>query len=101
MWILFIIFCALVCYVVIKEEKDKQSKRINGKHCCPMCNGTNYQAVLTQEVVLPQKTKTNVSINLNPLKPFTLFNHNEKIVRREVCVDVAKFICNDCGHIWQ
>lgn len=67
---------------------------------CPRCKKSNYHTVSSTEVVIPGKTKTQSSLNLNPLKPFTIVNHKEKMVRREVTRQVVKYMCNECGNIW-
>lgn len=70
------------------------------KRKCPVCGGTNY-SVFVEEVVLREgKTKSTTSLNLNPLKPFTIFNHKEKVVRKPITKQVSKFTCNDCGKIF-
>ena len=38
-------------------------------------------------------------MNLNLLKPFTLVNKKEKIVKRESIYTENKFMCNKCGDI--
>ena len=45
-------------------------------------------------------TKTRYTANLNPLKPFTLLNKKEKVVKKEQVVTESKFICNSCGKIF-
>lgn len=71
------------------------------KRICPKCGSENCYAFVEDKVVLKGKTKTQTSINLNPLKPFTVFNHKEKVVREPWTMQVSKFICNDCGKIFQ
>lgn len=66
---------------------------------CPRCNSSDcshYQ----EQYVEPGKTKTSYSLNLNPLKPFTLINKKEKIIRKNKIVTDNKFICNSCGKIF-
>jgi hypothetical protein len=58
---------------------------------CPRCKSANCKHY-KQEV----SGKSTFSINLNPLKPFTLFNENKK---KSSYID--KFICNDCGKIFE
>lgn len=70
------------------------------KRTCPFCDSGRIRAFTENKVIIPEKTKTQTSFNLNPLKPFTLFNQKEKVVRREISVDVTKFICDNCGNIW-
>lgn len=67
---------------------------------CPRCGKSRYHTVSSTEVVVPGKTKTQSSINLNPLKPFTLVNHKEKVVRQEISRQVVRFMCDECGNIW-
>lgn len=67
---------------------------------CPTCNSDNCSHYKEQKVI-PGKTKTQTSLNLNPLKPFTVFNHKEKVVRQEQTITLNKFICNRCGTIFE
>jgi len=47
------------------------------------------------------KTKTTTSLNLNPLKPFTLFNHKEKIVKKgSAGIDFDRWRCEECGKVF-
>lgn len=68
---------------------------------CPKCGGTNYHAFVEEQVIVPEKTKSTISINLNPLKPFTLLNHKQKVTQKAITKKISKFICDDCGHIFQ
>lgn len=70
------------------------------KRCCPSCGGTNYHAFVEERVIREGKVKTKTSLNLNPLKPFTVFNHKEKMVRKPITTQVSKFVCDDCGKIF-
>lgn len=54
------------------------------KICCPKCKGTNVQ-------LLGGKTKT--TLNLNPLKPFTLVNHKP--------TGKQTFQCLACGRTFE
>lgn len=71
------------------------------KRKCPNCNGTNFHAFVEDKVIRQGKTKVQTSVNLNPLKPFTVFNHKEKVVREPWTMQVSKFVCDDCGKIFQ
>lgn len=53
---------------------------------CPAlgCGSSNIQ-------IIGGKTKT--SLNLNPLKPFTFFDHKPS--------GKQKFMCRDCGKVWE
>lgn len=92
--------------VVVKKPEEK--KEFNGiyKHSiwkgkkevyCPRCNSENCSHYV-QKNIIPEKTKTSYSANLNPLKPFTLVNKKEKVIRKEQTYDENKIICNDCGY---
>lgn len=67
---------------------------------CPRCGGENCSHYQEQKII-PGKTKTRYTANLNPLKPFTLVNKKEKVVRKEEIVTESKFLCNDCGMIFK
>lgn len=66
---------------------------------CPRCGSENCSHYKEQKVI-PGKIKTSYSANLNPLKPFTLVNKKEKVVRKEQVVTEDKFICDSCGKIF-
>ena len=66
---------------------------------CPRCGSENCSHYQEQKMV-PGKTKTRYTVNLNPLRPFTLINKKEKVVRREQVMTEDKFICNSCGKIF-
>ena len=70
------------------------------KRCCPVCGGENYHAFVEEKVIRQGKTKSTVSLNLNPLKPFTVLNQKEKVVREPLTMQVSKFVCDDCGKIF-
>lgn len=67
---------------------------------CPYCGGVNCQAFVENKIIKPEKVKSRTTLNLNPLRPFTVFNHKQKVVRNAVVKDVSKFICNNCGKIF-
>lgn len=46
---------------------------------CPKCKSGNIQLWSNGNNL---KTKKSTSLNLNPLKPFTVFNHKEKLVKK-------------------
>lgn len=66
---------------------------------CPRCKSPNCSHYQEQKVI-PGKTKTRYTANLNPLHPFTLVNKKEKVKREEKTVTENKFICNSCGKIF-
>lgn len=67
---------------------------------CPRCGSENC-AHYKEQRVIPGKTKTSYSANLNPFKPFTFINKKEKVVRKDRIVIDDKFICNSCGKIFR
>lgn len=66
---------------------------------CPRCSSPNCSHYKDQKII-PGKTKTQYTANLNPLKPFTLVNKREKVVRKERTYTENKFMCNSCGKIF-
>lgn len=75
---------------------------------CPRCGSENcshHQEQTQYQTVTPAKTKTRYTANLNPLKPFTLVNKKEKVVKKEkVNTKVKteqKIICNSCGFTFE
>lgn len=67
---------------------------------CPRCGSENCSYYQEQKII-PGKTKTRYTANLNPLKPFTLVNKKEKVVKKDKTVTESKIICNDCGYIFE
>lgn len=66
---------------------------------CPRCRSENCSHYQEQKII-PGKTKTRYTANLNPLRPFTLVNKKEKVVRKDQLVTERKIICNDCGMVF-
>lgn len=66
---------------------------------CPRCKSDNCQHY-QDKTIIPAKTKTKYTANLNPLHPFTLVNKKEKVVKKEKTITEDKFICNSCGKIF-
>lgn len=94
------------CYDVCKQTvitSQSPSKVIGKKQkCCPQCKGTNLQYLGNENMGSREaKTKITTGLNLNPLKPFTLFNHKEKIVKKEKPgIDFDRWRCQDCGKVF-
>lgn len=82
-----------------RSQKAKQNALI--KRRCPVCGGERFHAFVEERVVVPAKVKSKTTLNMNPLKPFTVFNHKEKVVRQAITQQVSKFVCDDCGKIFQ
>ncbi len=85
---------------------------------CPKCKGTHIQLLAND---LNMKTETKTSLNLNPLKPLTIFNHKtekkEKTSAAKVGLAVMtggaslmvtgtkkkahnEYLCTECGNRW-
>ena len=66
---------------------------------CPHCNSTDWQFVGQQTIgARDAKTKTEHKLNLNPLKPFTIMDSKEKVVRKAKSgYSYDEFICLNCG----
>ncbi len=93
-----------------QEKKEEEDRNFNGiyrvsfsgkktKIYCPRCRSSNC-SWYAEQIVVPGKTKTRYTANLNPFHPFTLVNKKEKVVRKEKYETVKKVICNDCGYIF-
>lgn len=67
---------------------------------CPRCKSSNCSHY-SEEIVIPGKTKTRYTANLNPLKPFTLVNKKEKQVKKDKVKATPMIRCNDCGKTWK
>ena len=121
----FFIFCvvpgfiAIIIVLICKRKRKKKiiekynkipskemsfsdfiTKKEQTKPTCPVCKKSNYHVYVTSEIVEPEKVKKQTTLNLNPLKPFTIYNHKEKIVQKEIRKDVSRFVCNECGTIF-
>lgn len=70
---------------------------------CPKCGSINLQFI-GQNIygARDAKTKTTTSLNLNPLRPFTVFNHKEKVVKKAKSgTSYDRWHCADCGYIFE
>lgn len=84
---------------IIKKEPEISPYALR----CPSCKSINLQ-VVSQEIrgAREAKTKTTTSLNLNPLNPFTLLNHKEKVVKKARPGSIyVKWRCVDCGHMFE
>lgn len=66
---------------------------------CPCCGSKNYHAFVEEVVVRPSETQSKTTLNLNPLKPFTIFNHKEK-VSKPITKKISRLICDNCGKVF-
>ncbi len=99
-----------------EQEKEAMSKELefrglftlagNGrrknryKKICPRCKSDNVHAFVEMTQVSGEQTEAQYSANLNPLKPFTLFNKREKVTRGPQYKKISRFQCDDCGKIF-
>lgn len=99
--IILLILIIFFVYIAEKSSKNKTPKYTGTKINCPRCGSTHFHAFVEEQVVSPAKVKSKTTLNMNPLKPFTVFNHKEKVVRQQVTRQVSKFVCDDCGCIFE
>lgn len=87
---------------------------------CKKCRSSNITLLSNDRNIKSRKTKT--SLNLNPFKPFTLFNHKTKEKKKKSAAKLGlglmtggvsllftgtkdnrnyEFFCNDCGNRWK
>lgn len=66
---------------------------------CPRC-GSEDCSYYQEQKIIPGKTKTRYTANLNPLHPFTLVNKKEKVIKKDKVITENKIICNKCGKIF-
>lgn len=85
---------------------------------CPKCKGTHIQLWDTDKNM---KTKTKTTLNLNPLHPFTVFEHKEVKKEKKSAAKIGlgimtggasllvtgtkkknhnEYYCMDCGNRW-
>lgn len=99
--LIFIIVVLSIVEIIHLMLNKSNEKRLTSQTCCPRCNRNRFHSIVTKEVIIPEKTKTQTSLNMNPLKPFTVLDHKEKVVRQEISREVTKFVCDDCGYVWK
>lgn len=91
---------------------------VKNKFCCPRCNGNNIDLASTDKnMKVTQKT----SLNLNPLRPFTVFNTKTVTKEKKSASKIglglmtggasllvtgvnnknhSEYFCRDCGNRW-
>lgn len=80
---------------------------------CPQCRSTKISiqastyVTPTYTTVIPADVRTRYTVNLNPLRPFTLVNKKDKVRRPEQYVvhggeerTVRKYVCGSCGKVF-
>lgn len=103
---------------IAQKQKEKKTVKKQTKFCCPKCYGTDIDLVSSNKNM---KTKKTTTLNLNPLKPFTIFNHNEKQTEKKSSAKIGlgimtggasllvtgtknknhcEYFCRNCGHRW-
>ncbi len=62
---------------------------------CPHCNSHNIELLANDK---NYKTKYKTTVNLNPLKIFTLVNTKE--IKKETSKKHNEYLCKNCGNRW-
>ena len=90
----------LVLLLKLVDYSENQPHNEQVQKCCPRCGLTHFQYAGQQIYgARPEKTKTRYTANLNPLRPFTLVNKKEKVVKKARSgYAVDEFICLNCGN---
>ena len=90
----------LVLLMKLVDYSENQPHNEQIQKCCPYCGSTHFQYAGQQIYgARPEKTKTRYTANLNPLRPFTLVNKKEKVVKKARSgYAVDEFICLNCGN---
>ncbi|MBQ3515012.1 MAG: hypothetical protein IJA32_14650 [Lachnospiraceae bacterium] len=91
-----LVFVYISPYMIKDKVPDYNGEQIK----CPRCGGTHYHVYIEEEVVLPRKVRGKTTLNMNPFKPFTVYNHEEEVVREAVTRKVSRFVCDKCGNIF-
>lgn len=108
MYVILMVIMVVGLIVLLEKLADIDSSNSNGnttyneqgQKCCPYCGSTHFQYAGQQIYgARPEKTKTRYTANLNPLRPFTLVNKKEKVVKKARSgYAVDEFICLNCGN---
>jgi|GEM_PF-2026940 hypothetical protein len=108
MYVILLVIMVVGLIVLLEKLADIDSSNSNGnttyneqgQKCCPYCGSTHFQYAGQQIYgARPEKTKTRYTANLNPLRPFTLVNKKEKVVKKARSgYAVDEFICLNCGN---
>lgn len=100
---------------VVATEKVSSFNYSKGGMTCPKCGSHNIQVISNDA-----NMKSSTSLNLNPLKPFTVFNHKKKAKVSKAKIGAAvltggaslmftgiknnkhlEVFCTQCGHRWK
>ncbi|MBE6051896.1 MAG: hypothetical protein E7214_14940 [Clostridium sp.] len=103
--------------VVVEEKRGIVNTPSNSNRgmACPKCGSHEIQIISNEA-----NMKSSTSLNLNPLKPFTIFNHKKKAKVSKAKVGAAlltggaslmftgiknnkhlEVFCTQCGHRWK
>lgn len=78
------------------KEKAYHEDIKNGKILeCPNCKSHNLEIISNDK---NYKTKYRTTLNLNPLRIFTLTNTKE--IKKETSKNHNEYYCKDCGYKW-
>ena len=108
MYVILLVIMVVGLIVLLEKLADIDSSNSNGnttyneqgQKCCPYCGSTHFQYAGQQIYgARHEKTKNRYTANLNPLRPFTLVNKKEKVVKKARSgYAVDEFICLNCGN---
>lgn len=94
--IILVIIGILTAYGTLIWAKGNQP--ISQKKC-PRCKSKNFQLVDSRVIgARDAEIGTYYKLNLNPLRPFTLIQRKEKVIRKASKGFIRNtFVCQDCG----
>lgn len=100
-----IILISVDASVKNKEKRivfEKQQRELGNEKVlvCPKCKKPNIHANLVQKGTYSTGTKTTVSRNINPLRPFTHTNLNTSGGYTQNIYG-SVFLCDYCGHTFE
>ena len=103
MYVILLTILAVGLLVLLQKLVDYSENQPHNEQiqkCCPYCGSTHFQYAGQQIYgARPEKTKTRYTANLNPLRPFTLVNKKEKVVKKARSgYAVDEVICLNCGN---
>ena len=103
MYVILLTILAVGLLVLLQKLVDYSENQPHNEQIqkyCPRCGSTHFQYAGQQIYgARPEKTKTRYTANLNPLRPFTLVNKKEKVVKKARSgYAVDEFICLNCGN---
>lgn len=87
---------------VVAEQESTFLPPKKSKLKCPRCKSGNVEFMYAEEAGARDAViKKTTSLNINPFKPLTIFNHNEKVIKKaKEGYIIKKWHCLDCGKIF-